>query len=71
MSTVRKLALAASFAAVFTVGAAALAAPDPQRVGSPPGQENCTRPCARWKVFNGMKCKFVGCDIEGICRYLC
>lgn len=57
----------AAVAAVLIVGILALAAP-PAAAGPQPG---CNRRCRPFVMAGGMKCYFVGCDVDGICRYIC
>lgn len=59
------VALVFAMVALFAISSTTQAAP-------PGPQPGCNERC---KPFvhgpNGMKCYFVGCDVEGICRYIC
>ena len=69
MVATRKL-LAVSLLAAMALGLAALMTPTPATAA--PDPPNCNGPCKPFVWGPGkQKCFFVGCDIDGICRYIC
>lgn len=65
-----KTVIAAGALSALMLGVVAFLAPAAVAAPDPPG---CSQgPCKPFvRGPGGMKCYFVGCDVDGICRYIC